>query len=281
MEEKDFIKDLFQEKLSNFETPVRPELWSAVSSSIGAGGAASATGFSILTKWIIGLTIATGSVGSLWYAFSKDEKTSTSQKTTHMNSESSSSEIKSTIKSAENKENQVFQLNDNSKIGLEKTKELEMQNPQESNTFEPSPAEFLQEKFEPEEKVEKSVVSSSPEAKPQSKSNKSVEENKNVENKNLPEVSEMRVSMPNVFTPNGDGSNDYLAIPELDVEDFSLVVLDEKGKTIFTTTSLDFQWDGRMMNGEMAPSGNYVYFFTGKDRKGKAVTKYSPLNIRY
>lgn len=281
MEEKDFIKDLFQEKLSGLETPVRPELWSAVSSSIGAGATTTTAGFSILSKWIVGLTIAAGSVGGLWYAFSKDEKTSTSQKTTHVDSESSSSEIKSTIKSEENKENQVFQLNDTSKVRLEKTEDLETQNLKESNTLEPSQVEFLQEKLETEDKKEKSIVSSSPEAKPHSKSNKTIEESKNTENKNLPEVSEMRVSMPNVFTPNGDGNNDYLAIPELDVEDFSLVVLDEKGKTIFTTTSFDFQWDGRMMNGEIAPSGNYVYFFTGKDRKGKAVTKYSPLSIRY
>jgi hypothetical protein len=59
MEEKDSIKDLFQEKLSQLETPVRPELWSAVSSSIATTSTvATASEMSLLAKITIGITIA-------------------------------------------------------------------------------------------------------------------------------------------------------------------------------------------------------------------------------
>jgi hypothetical protein len=71
MEEKDFIKNLFQEKLSNFETPVRPEVWSAVSSSIGASAAS--TGLSLITKLIIGTSLTAAVATGIWFAVSNSE----------------------------------------------------------------------------------------------------------------------------------------------------------------------------------------------------------------
>ena len=105
--------------------------------------------------------------------------------------------------------------------------------------------------------------------------------NQNPNSKQSPIQSDIKISLPNVFTPNGDGNNDFFTIPKVDLTDFSLVILDEKGKTIFTSTDLDFNWDGTTLNGEKASVGNYVYFITAKDLSGKSFTKYSNLSIRY
>ena len=60
MKGRDEIKELFSEKLGNYEAKVNPELWTNIASQIGAATAttAASTGISFLTKWIIGASIA-------------------------------------------------------------------------------------------------------------------------------------------------------------------------------------------------------------------------------
>ena len=280
MEEKDFIKDLFQEKLSGLETPVRPELWSAVSSSIGASSAS--TGLSLVTKWIIGLSVAAGTSGIIWYAVSDSP-----EKTTSKNTKSESVQQKN--QDVESKEN----INSNAGLNSEHYKdnsetfiipEITSTNPflelKELNSNLVNTEEsFTNSNLVVENKSDKEISSTLSETK--TEVTKTLSEVNKPTERVVPQLSELKISMPNVFTPNGDGSNDYLSIPDLDVRDFSLVVLDETGKTVYTTTDLGFNWDGTMLNGEKAPSGNYVYFITAKDSQGKSVTKYSQLIIRY
>ena len=57
MIEKDYIKELFQEKLTSHEVPVRADLWTSVSSSIG-GSSVAATSMSIATKIIIAASVS-------------------------------------------------------------------------------------------------------------------------------------------------------------------------------------------------------------------------------
>jgi gliding motility-associated-like protein len=86
--------------------------------------------------------------------------------------------------------------------------------------------------------------------------------------------------LPNIFTPNGDGANDFLEIKSSDLIEFSLVVIDGKNKIVFSSQDPDFKWDGTLMNGDEAPSGNYIYYVTAKDAQGGAVTRSSSLMIR-
>ena len=85
--------------------------------------------------------------------------------------------------------------------------------------------------------------------------------------------------MPNVFTPNGDGSNDLLFIESELLTEFSVVVLDLNNQVIFKSSDPNFKWDGRMLNGDIAPSGTYVYYVTAIDQFGNAVQKHSSLRI--
>ncbi len=66
--------------------------------------------------------------------------------------------------------------------------------------------------------------------------------------------------IPNVFTPNGDGTNDYWqlfgnlkAIKQLDV-----MVFNRWGEKVFEGNEINFKWDGTY-KGERVPPGVYVY----------------------
>lgn len=74
----------------------------------------------------------------------------------------------------------------------------------------------------------------------------------------------------NVFTPNGDGENDYFYFNCENIESFVLQVTDMQGKQIyFETTDPDFKWDGTTLSGDKIADGTYIYFYKaiGKDKK--------------
>ncbi len=50
--------------------------------------------------------------------------------------------------------------------------------------------------------------------------------------------------VPNTFTPNGDGLNDFFTIKGKEIEKFELWVFNRWGELIFTTTDMNDQWDG-------------------------------------
>ena len=70
------------------------------------------------------------------------------------------------------------------------------------------------------------------------------------------------IDIPNAFTPNGDGSNDYF-LPRQHLSKsavrFNMTIYDRWGQEVFKTNSLNGRgWDGRF-NGKEQPVGVYVY----------------------
>jgi gliding motility-associated-like protein len=97
----------------------------------------------------------------------------------------------------------------------------------------------------------------------------------------LPEKNqELEVVLTNVFTPNGDGTNDFLFIQSEGMQDFSVVILNQNNKIIYQSTDPKFNWDGKLTNGDDAPIGQYVYFITAKSDSGDLINKYSTLFIQ-
>ena len=275
MENKDQIKELFQQQLSNHQEAVRPEIWASVSSAIATPVLVS-TGISILSKTFIGLGIAASVLVSAYLLFSSDDKA-----------------VKVPTQEKKKAKEVPFIPNNNTLVPNETKKNVIPLIALENNDL-LSGEEVIYEINAPKTIPFESVQL--PNTDPlqdlgENVSNNSVKTNNDlivmpqVENTNesspLPEKDqELEVVLTNVFTPNGDGKNDYLFVNANGLTDFSVVVLSQANQVIFQSTDPSFNWDGKLTNGDDAPIGQYVYFITGKSGRGDLINKYSTLFIQ-
>ena len=75
--------------------------------------------------------------------------------------------------------------------------------------------------------------------------------------------------IPNAFTPNGDGLNDFFQVSALYKNiTFKMVVYDRWGQLVFQSDNIDKGWDGTY-GGRYCPPDSYVWIvnigFLGKD----------------
>ncbi|HWY97556.1 MAG TPA: gliding motility-associated C-terminal domain-containing protein [Bacteroidia bacterium] len=76
-------------------------------------------------------------------------------------------------------------------------------------------------------------------------------------------VVDVNISIPNVFTPNGDGQNDVFYIKGLQYHPGSEIkIYDRWGVLLYTSNTPQAPWDGRTMSGEKVPDGVYYYILT-------------------
>ena len=67
------------------------------------------------------------------------------------------------------------------------------------------------------------------------------------------------IFIPNAFTPNGDGTNDFWNIPALDAyPDFELYVFNRYGQLVFKNSRTNQPWDGKFRS-TLLPTGAYPY----------------------
>jgi len=275
MIEKDYIKDLFQEKLTSHEVPVRADLWTSVSSSIG-GSSVVASSMSIATKIIIAASVSAVALVTFYLVNDKNS-------------------VPTPIKKENPKEQRIITI-DSLKIEKEEVKKDEKLLPKQAEQRVDCEYDFstpendsdLNSNFQLSNKsdINKEIVT---EKSPQ----KIEQQDPIIRNSNpsaneivaKPEIkikeNESTILLPNIFTPNGDGKNDLLSIKIGEVTEFSVVILNQANKPIYTSNNPNFSWDGIATNGELSPAGTYVYYISAKDLNGKLLTKYSSLTISY
>ncbi len=84
--------------------------------------------------------------------------------------------------------------------------------------------------------------------------------------------------VPNVFSPNGDGTNDEFYPVTLGVENIVINVYDRWGNLLWEGRDSQ-HWDGTY-NGQPVPEGVYVYVITGQvKRSGKKITRTGSLTV--
>jgi len=77
------------------------------------------------------------------------------------------------------------------------------------------------------------------------------------------------IIVPNVFTPNGDASNDRFIIQAESVGSLLCVIFDRWGKKIYEFTDPATGWDGKTTAGAESAAGTYYYIITATDLAGK------------
>ncbi len=70
--------------------------------------------------------------------------------------------------------------------------------------------------------------------------------------------------VPNAFSPDGDGINDYFKIWGQGISDFEIEIYNRWGQMVFKSNNIEEQWDGKF-NDKMSPSGTYVFRVKSKN----------------
>lgn len=300
MEGKDNIKELFSQKLGNYEAPVNPDLWASISSQVAAASTttAASTGLSMLAKVAIGIGVSTAAIATVVVlsTSSESEKDTKNLPTTELQertSESTSTETNDT--SSNNNETQTAVLTADNSVDQE---ELEP-------TPEPIPqAETPTQYNEPVSSSETPINNmtpkgihriETPEDEPQivpvvryanvtnygaEPENTEEYELEDTENASAPKTAPIK-RFVNVFTPNGDGENDEFFLESEGLTDFSVVVFNPAGDIVYTSDNPNFRWDGRdIRTNVIVPEGNYMYMVTAYDSEGNPYPIYERLEIK-
>ncbi len=75
-----------------------------------------------------------------------------------------------------------------------------------------------------------------------------------------------QIEIPNFFTPNNDGTNDFfeLSIGQ-DLEQVYVEIYNRWGTLMYKSNEVDFKWDGFGMNGLKCSDGVYFWILTYKE----------------
>lgn len=293
MEEKDYIKDLFAEKLSNAQAPVNPELWSAISSKIGSASVVS-TGLSTAAKWLIGLgTTASVAVATLILtnndnALSKVEFPKTQQVSNEIALEKDSVQkesMRNNIDSIDDFKKGTYSLlvnGKNIKSGIKFSSDNSLIGSWhcQCGSWPSCSHENLVKNIVERDSIMNVLPILGTLEQPLDKQTISSESSNSINTDGSTAFSSFEIKqLPNTFTLNNDGKNDLFFLEMKGIEDFVLTVLNSKNEIVFKSTDTNFKWDGIDLRGEQIPGGKYVYFFTGKDSQGNPISKSSNLTV--
>jgi gliding motility-associated-like protein len=67
------------------------------------------------------------------------------------------------------------------------------------------------------------------------------------------------IDIPNVFTPDDDGINDFIFIDNFGVDEYEFTIYNRWGLVMHYDASTEISWDGRTPAGAEADAGTYYY----------------------
>lgn len=289
MTEQDNIKELFAKGLQNHQVPVDPAIWSAVSASIGA--TAAKTGLGLFAKTLIGVAATAIVAGTVYLSLETKSQKVEKQVVQKTQETSKSKEDKKITPTAPAKTTYQTFYYDPPAIGCFDIKDddlfipdfdaqtysgnsTEVQAltsaivPQATSVVIPAQGQLIQPIATPSQNnpVQEAQATAAPAQNPRI----------------TPLTNTPKIKLPNVFTPNNDGQNDWLEIDwkGLSVADFSLVVLNQNNQVVYRSSEPNFNWNGTDLGGEKLAPGFFIYFVTGQIN-GEKWQQSSSLQIQY
>lgn len=88
----------------------------------------------------------------------------------------------------------------------------------------------------------------------------------------------LRYFIPNAFTPNGDGTNDFLFVYGESLKNVSLMIFNRWGEKVFESNNQFDGWDGTFKGNPVAP-GVFSYYFEGEYLDGKKVSQKGTVTV--
>jgi gliding motility-associated-like protein len=89
------------------------------------------------------------------------------------------------------------------------------------------------------------------------------------------------LNIPNVFSPNGDGSNDLFEISGTNFKNFTCEILNRWGQTVFTSNKAQVSWDGVTTTGSMVVEGTYFVVLKITLLNGEEISYGGTVNVFY
>jgi gliding motility-associated-like protein len=86
------------------------------------------------------------------------------------------------------------------------------------------------------------------------------------------------IYIPNSFTPNNDGRNDFFKADGTFISAFEMYIYDRWGNLIITLDDINKSWNGKQ-KGQEAPVDVYVYKGTAIDAQGKTISFNGQINL--
>ena len=93
-------------------------------------------------------------------------------------------------------------------------------------------------------------------------------------------IEQITLFMPNAFTPDGDGINDYFGVTQpLEYKEFYMQIFDLQGNLLYLSNNKQKMWDGKNKQNKPVPSGKYIWKVLIKTKKGNKIQKTGYLNL--
>jgi len=87
-------------------------------------------------------------------------------------------------------------------------------------------------------------------------------------------------TIPNIFTPNGDGLNDIFKVESAKNIDLEAIIYDQKGSVVKQWTGIENGWDGKLSSGQDAAEGTYFYIIFATSSNGAKQQFKSTLTLK-
>ena len=93
--------------------------------------------------------------------------------------------------------------------------------------------------------------------------------------------SQQSISIPNVFTPDADGVNDFFRIRTVGYESLTCRIFNRYGATVYVFEGLNGSWDGFTHAGDKVTPGVYYVNVEATDSSGEITQQHSVLTVVY